>query len=80
MFRNRWTVCSGLCNDILPGKGAYDLVCINSIQKNFEEAKRWLEVSYESGTLPTLEHLENDTDLDNLRDFQWFKEFLKMLE
>jgi Tfp pilus assembly protein PilF len=63
-------------NELERGGSAYNLACIKSLQGELEEARKWLEVCYAVEYLPSLEHMENDTDLDNLRDEEWFKEFL----
>jgi tetratricopeptide (TPR) repeat protein len=64
-------------NELVRGSGAYNLACINSLQGNLKEARKWLEEAFLTGKLFSLEHMENDTDLDNLRDEEWFKEFME---
>jgi len=46
----------------------------------FEEARKWLEESYETGHLPPIEHLESDSDLDSLREEEWFREFIEKVK
>ncbi len=63
--------------DIKSGFGSYNLACINSIRNNEDECLKWLENSYEHGKLVTIEHMNEDSDLDNVRDKDWFKDFIK---
>lgn len=66
--------------EIKKGSGAYDLACIASLRNEFEECRSWLEKSKETGNLPNLKELQEDTDLDNVRNEDWFKEFLSKLD
>ncbi len=59
-----------------PGSGAYNLACVSALQGREEECRRWLEKSHESGRLPGCEHLRGDSDLDRVRDRDWFKNFI----
>jgi Tfp pilus assembly protein PilF len=59
-----------------PGKASYDLACLHALRGNGDEARRWLERSKELGTLPTPEKLAADTDLDGIRDEEWFKDLV----
>lgn len=61
------------------GIGAYNLACAYSLLEDETECLRWLENSKKVGRLPNREHLENDKDLDPVRDKQWFKDFIKDL-
>lgn len=61
------------------GRGAYNLACIASLEGKDIECNDWLLKSKKSGHLPNLDHLEKDTDLDAMRDREWFKEFIKDL-
>ncbi|MBI5704175.1 MAG: hypothetical protein HZC39_11625 [Chloroflexi bacterium] len=61
---------------ILEGRGSYGLACVYALSGNEEECRRWLIKSKDKGELPTLEHLQEDSDLDSVRETQWFKEFL----
>ncbi|OEU66641.1 MAG: hypothetical protein BA863_02305 [Desulfovibrio sp. S3730MH75] len=64
------------------GLGAYNLACIASLQKNFSECQKWLEVSKSKPAyFVNSEHLKNDKDLDNFKNDpeykQWFEYFLE---
>jgi hypothetical protein len=65
--------------EIRPGSGAYNLACLYALQNREEECRGWLEKSYQHGTLPSREYLEKDTDLDNVREKEWFQKFLDRL-
>ena len=67
-------------NSISAGAGAYNLACVYTLQGKAAECEKWLQHSLEHGILPSREHLEEDTDLDSVRDKKWFKEFLAGLE
>lgn len=64
---------------------AYNVACGYSLDGKKEEALDWLEISINLGwfTLQDqchenmLEHMENDTDLDNIRGEARYKEFVK---
>jgi hypothetical protein len=62
-----------------PGIVAYNLACVCSLEDEPEECRQWLIKSRDSGNLPERSHLEQDTDLDPVRDLPWFKEFLETL-
>ncbi len=58
------------------GEGSYNLACICSLQKRFEESEKWLRTCIEYKTLPNRKHLEEDIDLNNVRDLPWFQDIL----
>lgn len=66
--------------EIHPGAGSYDLACWHALNGDEEECRKWLEKSLDAGNLPNRKHLEEDTDLDNVRDKDWFKEFLEKID
>lgn len=66
--------------EIQKGSGSYNLACVKSLLGQFEEARKWLETSYEVGRLPKLEHLATDLDMDPLRAFDWYKEFIEKVQ
>ncbi|OFW75335.1 MAG: hypothetical protein A2Y55_12860 [Actinobacteria bacterium RBG_16_68_12] len=57
-----------------PGSAAYNLACSSALQGNADEARLWLQTSKALGVLPTAEELERDTDLDSIRDEDWFRD------
>jgi len=63
--------------DIKEGTGSYNLACAYSLLGDDTACLNWLQKSRGTGRLPNREHLENDKDLDPVRDKQWFKDFLK---
>ncbi len=67
-------------NQIKSGDGSYNLACIASLRGQQEECRKWLADSKNHEQLPTKKHLEGDSDLNNMRDKQWFKDFLDSLE
>ena len=65
---------------LVEGFGAYNMACLSALRGEDEEARSWLEKSRELGHLPSLEHLRQDPDLDNIRDQPWFEAFLAELD
>ncbi len=64
---------------ISPGCAAYNLACLTSLMREYENCEKWLNKSYELSKLPTHDHIMNDSDLDNVRNQEWFKEFVKKI-
>ncbi len=67
-------------NEISPGSGSYNLACRSALIGEEEECRKWLEDAYQHGELESREHLENDSDMDSVREREWFKEFLAKLD
>jgi len=65
---------------IKPGAGAYNLSCIAAIKGDEGECRKWLEASRLAGTVPARKHLEQDSDMDGMRDKPWFKEFVGVVK
>jgi hypothetical protein len=62
---------------IKPGSGAYNVACASARLGEEEECRKWLETSLEHGQLPKRSHLEQDPDLESVRDTNWFKALLE---
>lgn len=62
---------------IKPGAGAYNAACASALLGEKDECRKWLETALEHGTLPKRAHLEDDRDLDSVRDTDWFKGILE---
>lgn len=59
---------------------AYNIACGYSLDGKKEEALDWLEISIQRGFLTAegkLDHMENDSDLDNIRNEARYKEFVR---
>jgi tetratricopeptide (TPR) repeat protein len=67
-------------NEILPGFGAYNLACISALLGETEEAEKWLEESWETGYLPSIDYIKKDKDLTSLKKEEWFKQFLEKVK
>ena len=67
------------CNTIVESHAAYNLACWHSLRNEPDECKDWLSRARDAGFLPSKEHLLSDDDLDNVRDADWFKEFVETL-
>jgi len=62
---------------ILPDNPAidYNIACIYARQNRPEESVHWLKKACAKG-FNDLEHIKNDSDLDNIRDSSYFRDFL----
>lgn len=58
----------------------YNLACYYSIKNNKELCKENLLHAAEHNTLPSSKHLNEDSDLNNVRTEQWFIELLERLK
>lgn len=64
---------------IKPGE-AYNMACLCALTGDIESAKKHLMHWLDEGTMPSLDHLREDRDLDSLRDLDWFASFLAKAE
>ena len=60
-------------------ESAYNLACLNALLGNKDKSRKWLDKSYQTMGLPPREYIENDKDLESVRDYDWFKGFLAKL-
>ncbi|NVN98438.1 MAG: hypothetical protein HXX17_03870 [Geobacteraceae bacterium] len=69
------SICySNASESIKYGSGAYNLACVYSLCRDMDTCKKWLTIASETDQLPPIKHMSTDTDLDNVRDAEWFKE------
>ncbi|MEO1405597.1 MAG: SIR2 family protein [Pseudomonadota bacterium] len=61
----------------LKGHAIYNFACLLACRGKISEALDELEACLKAGTLPSAEHLREDTDMDPLRDEPRFKALLK---
>jgi tetratricopeptide (TPR) repeat protein len=54
----------------------YNFACLRALQRDEDQCRQYLENAELHGTLPDYGHLAVDTDLDSMREKQWFKELL----
>lgn len=64
---------------IAPGSGSYNLACIYSLRGEDDKCGEWLLNSHSHRELPPRKVLESDTDLDNVRQSDWFQALLAEL-
>ena len=60
----------------LGATSAYNIACGYSLLNKKDDALDWLEKSIEAG-FAKFDHMENDTDLDNIRDDKRYKKLLE---
>lgn len=59
---------------IKTGTGAYNLACVCALLDDKIECQKWLKVGEKAGTLPTQKYATSDTDLESVRNEDWFKQ------
>ncbi len=61
---------------IQTGAGSYNLACLSALTGQPDECRRWLDTARRHDDLPSREHLEQDGDLDSVRELDWLKDLL----
>lgn len=56
------------------GSGAYSLACVCALTGDKDNCRKWLKVGEQAGTLTTRKHAMTDTDLESVRNEEWFKQ------
>jgi len=59
--------------EVTPGISAYNMACVKALLGDKGGCRAWLENAKSAGTLPSLEHVRTDPDLDLVRHTRWFK-------
>lgn len=54
------------------GRASYDLACIAALRGEKDSCREWLHRSAETGFLPDRGHIDSDSDLDIVRQEDWF--------
>ena len=67
-------------NAIQAGTAAYNLACIYSLRNNQDACLAALETSRNTGSLPDVSEIINDPDLGNIKEQEWFIEFVASLD
>ena len=58
----------------------YNFACYFSIKNQKEFTKEKLLIAEKHNTIPSIAHLSSDSDLDNIRNEQWFMELIERLK
>ena len=66
-------------NAIQAGTAAYNLACIYSLRNDQDACLAALETSRNTGSLPDIAEIINDPDLGNVKEQEWFIEFIASL-
>ena len=87
---NNWSIAlmkSGLYDGALevldrldavdPARAAYNLACVHALKGQDEECRAALTRAEDLDALPSREHMEADSDLDAVRDTDWFRDILE---
>ena len=64
---------------IRPGIACYSLACIHSLRGEYEECRKYLESARDHKSLPPFSYIKNDTDLNKVRELEWFKQLIKTI-
>ncbi|MCD2450981.1 hypothetical protein GO003_011305 [Methylicorpusculum oleiharenae] len=67
-------------NRIQKGTASYNLACIYALRNENEECLKALDDSDEHGSLPSIEDILNDPDLNNIKSHQWFTDLIEGLK
>ena len=59
---------------IKTGSGAYALACISALAGDKTQCQKWLEICEQADMLPPRKRVMSDTDLDSIRNEEWFKQ------
>lgn len=66
-----------LAEQLQPGIASYNLACIHSLRKQYDDCKNHLETARNLGTIPAMEELREDADLGNVKNLSWFEELFQ---
>ncbi len=65
-----------LAESIQQGSASYNLACLYAIQNDPQECYKWLKKLDECNILPEIEKIQNDDDLLNITETEWFQNFM----
>lgn len=66
--------------EIQRGSASYNLACIHALRNEKEKCLDFMRAARECGTLPQIGQILEDRDLLNVREAQWFRTFLELLQ
>lgn len=67
-------------NRIQSGSASYNLACIYALRNDQEACLSSLEDSRDHGSLPSVDDILGDSDLDNMKSHLWFIDFVESLK
>lgn len=67
-------------NRIQSGSASYNLACIYALRHDQEACLNALEDSRNRGSLPSVDDILGDSDLDNMKSHHWFIDFVESLK
>lgn len=65
---------------IQKGSAAYNLACIYALRGEEQTCQKALEQAKEFGSLPDVANILEDADMDNVKQVQWFIEFIEVIK
>jgi tetratricopeptide (TPR) repeat protein len=67
------------CN-IQKGSAAYNLACIYALRGDEQACQQALQQAKQFGSLPDEANIMQDEDMENVKQAQWFKDFIEVLK
>lgn len=65
-------------NELVRGCADYNLACVFALRGDDKQCRKYLESCAEQGYLPESKYLLHDSDLNNVRNCEWFKKYLSL--
>ena len=65
--------------EIAPGAESYNMACLSVLRGKEQDCHKWLVTSLQNGKIPSRKHIEEDSDLDSVREKDWYLKFLAEL-
>ncbi|MGY6276599.1 TPR end-of-group domain-containing protein [Methylomonas sp. MgM2] len=65
---------------IQKGSAAYNLACIYALRGDEPACRKALEQAKDFGSLPDIATILEDVDMDNVKQAQWFKDFIEAVK
>ncbi len=67
-------------NQIQKGSASYNLACVYALRGDEGACKKALQQAREFGSLPDVDNILQDVDMDNVKASAWFKDFVAALK
>lgn len=77
LFLGETKQAEALVSDVVEAKEYYDAACLCSLLGKREDAVRYLRLSFEKKHWRDFVHIQQDDDLDNIREMQEFKDLIQ---
>ncbi|MCE5313433.1 MAG: hypothetical protein ABFD49_07700 [Armatimonadota bacterium] len=61
---------------LAPNTTVYNMACLSALRNDEAGCREWLTRAFDVHALPSRRHIEIDSDLDSMRDKDWFQDIL----